>query len=116
VAVAEYRYEPTMSMFNELRWASCDIWHSAFGGGDHRSRLLTASMVIAIIDAGLLCALDKIVAGEHEPSLYAAPMWVSGSKTELGAEHDAGLPGLNVRDWQSALDIQFHRSYCKLHG
>jgi hypothetical protein len=111
-----HRYEPTMSMFGEAKWSPAEVWHSAIGGSGTLSSLLSASMVIAVIDVGLAWALNRTMAGEHAPTLHPSPTWIEGERTDIGAEYDAALPGLNVRDWQAGLDIQFHRRYCKTHG
>lgn len=101
IGLAMKRYEPTISMFAEGRVGADEVWAMAIGG--ETLYHLTASHVLAIIDAG---AWDS--SGD--------PFWIDGVRTELGAIYDQRMPALNVRNWQAGLDVKSHRRYSQLHG
>lgn len=101
VGLAMKRYEPTISMFAEGRVSADEVWSRAIGGETLYD--LTASHVLAIIDAGAWDASGD-------------PLWVDGVRTELGALYDQRMPELNVRNWQAGLDVQFHRRYSYVRG
>lgn len=115
IGLAMKRYEPTISMFAVDRWSAEDLWMSAIGGGGVPLDL-TASMVLAIIDCGMLHAIKRLRRKYHWSGFIDQPMWALGHRTKLGAEYDSAMRGLNIMSWKSGLARSFHRRYSRVHG
>ncbi len=101
------RFSAAMRLFESQGWSSSQVWASATGSDEHPPDVLTASMVFAVIDVSELLAKGALaVKGVHRPILLTAPAWMNGQRTQLGAQYDDAMGGLNIEKWQYRLDSQ----------